>query len=99
MVLESIVPKPDLFQARRILCIQPHYDDNDIAAGGTLAVRFVPYVTFPLAVGGDPPVGALALNTVSSPRDWPDEIVNRLRLVAQVFANALARKRLELKLP
>jgi GAF domain-containing protein len=52
-------------------------------------------VTFPLAVGGDPPVGALALNMVSSPRDWPDEIVNRLRLVAQVFANALERKRSE----
>jgi len=28
---------PDLLQAKRILCIQPHYDDNDIAAGGTLA--------------------------------------------------------------
>lgn len=23
--------------ARRVLCVQPHYDDNDIAAGGTLA--------------------------------------------------------------
>jgi len=28
---------PDIFEAKRILCIQPHYDDNDIAAGGTLA--------------------------------------------------------------
>jgi N,N'-diacetylchitobiose non-reducing end deacetylase len=27
----------DLFKAKRILCIQPHYDDNDIGAGGTLA--------------------------------------------------------------
>ena len=26
-----------LKKAKRILCIQPHYDDNDIAAGGTLA--------------------------------------------------------------
>jgi LmbE family N-acetylglucosaminyl deacetylase len=32
------VPKPpDLWAARRILCVQPHYDDNDIGAGGTLA--------------------------------------------------------------
>ncbi len=30
--------KPDLMAARRVLCIQPHYDDADIAAGGTLAV-------------------------------------------------------------
>jgi N,N'-diacetylchitobiose non-reducing end deacetylase len=27
---------PELDQARNILAIQPHYDDNDIAAGGTL---------------------------------------------------------------
>jgi len=30
--------KPDLMTAKRILAVQPHYDDNDIAAGGTLAV-------------------------------------------------------------
>ena len=28
---------PDIYQAKRILAIQPHYDDNDIGAGGTLA--------------------------------------------------------------
>jgi len=38
MVLESILPVPDVLQARRVLAVQPHYDDNDIAAGGTLAV-------------------------------------------------------------
>jgi LmbE family N-acetylglucosaminyl deacetylase len=37
MSIESILPRPDLFSAKRILCIQPHYDDNDIAAGGILA--------------------------------------------------------------
>ena len=29
--------RPNIMSARRILCIQPHYDDNDIGAGGTLA--------------------------------------------------------------
>lgn len=29
--------KPDLFAAERILVVQPHYDDNDIQIGGTLA--------------------------------------------------------------
>ncbi len=28
--------RPDINTAQRILAIQPHYDDNDIAAGGTL---------------------------------------------------------------
>jgi len=37
MTFESILPIPDLFSARRVLCIQPHYDDNDIGAGGTIA--------------------------------------------------------------
>jgi LmbE family N-acetylglucosaminyl deacetylase len=27
----------DLLRARRVLCIQPHYDDNDLGAGGTIA--------------------------------------------------------------
>ncbi len=36
MTIESILPIPELSAARRILCIQPHYDDNDIAAAGIL---------------------------------------------------------------
>lgn len=36
MTIESVLPKPDIFEARRVLCIQPHYDDNDIAAAGIL---------------------------------------------------------------
>jgi len=33
----ELFAKPDLFQAQRVLVVQPHYDDNDIALGGTLA--------------------------------------------------------------
>src|ERR1044071_7704361 len=36
MTIESILPIPDIFSAKRILCIQPHYDDNDIAVAGIL---------------------------------------------------------------
>jgi formate hydrogenlyase transcriptional activator len=52
-------------------------------------------LTLPLAVGGEPPVGALAFNTLRSERDWPDAQVKRLQLVAQVFTNALVRRRHE----
>jgi N,N'-diacetylchitobiose non-reducing end deacetylase len=38
MTIETILPIPNIFEARRVLCIQPHYDDNDIAAAGTLAL-------------------------------------------------------------
>ena len=44
-------------------------------------------------MGGESPVGALGFNTTRAERDWPDALVKRLQLVAQVFANALARKR------
>ncbi len=33
----SLFPIPDLLKARKVLAVQPHYDDNDIPAGGTLA--------------------------------------------------------------
>jgi PAS domain S-box-containing protein len=50
-------------------------------------------LTIPLSVGGEQPIGALGFNTVREERDWPDPLVKRLQLVAQVFSNALARNR------
>jgi formate hydrogenlyase transcriptional activator len=46
---------------------------------------------FPLLVGGCVR-GGLAFSSVSA-RDWPDAVVRGLRLIADVFANVLARKR------
>jgi formate hydrogenlyase transcriptional activator len=50
-------------------------------------------LTIPLSVGDEPTIGVLGLNTMRAERDWPDVLVKRLQLVAQIFANALARKR------
>jgi formate hydrogenlyase transcriptional activator len=50
-------------------------------------------LTVPLTVGGAPALGALAFNALRARRDWTDRDVKRLQLVAQAFANALARKR------
>jgi PAS domain S-box-containing protein len=55
-------------------------------------------VCLPLAVGGGPPMGALGLNALRAERQWPEALVNRLQLVAQVFANALARRRSDIAL-
>jgi LmbE family N-acetylglucosaminyl deacetylase len=38
VMINSIIPIPEIMSARQILAIQPHYDDNDIGAGGTLAL-------------------------------------------------------------
>lgn len=49
-------------------------------------------VNIPLSVGGGPLIGVLTFDTLREERDWPDELVNRLKLVAQIFSNALIRK-------
>ena len=33
------IPGPDVCEAKRILAIQPHYDDNEIGAGGARSVH------------------------------------------------------------
>jgi len=52
-------------------------------------------LSLPLSAGGGTPFGVVAFNTTLEERTWPEEIVRRLQLVAEVFANALERKRME----
>src|SRR5262249_20633600 len=47
-------------------------------------------VTLPL-VATRRVLGGLTLDSISSERTWPEELLQRLQLVAEVFANALAR--------
>ncbi len=49
-------------------------------------------LTFPLMIEGGQLIGSLSFNTVRKARSWPKAVVARLELVAEVFANALARK-------
>ena len=51
-------------------------------------------LALPLVAGGRV-LGALSLVTVGRERAWADELVARLQLVAEVFANALGRKESE----
>ncbi len=46
---------------------------------------------------GDAVVGTLALSTLATERTWRDELVQRLRLFGEMFANSLSRKRSELE--
>jgi transcriptional regulator with GAF, ATPase, and Fis domain len=50
-------------------------------------------VSIPLSTGGGPTFGLLNFDITREEREWPKELVSRLKLVAQVFANAIARKR------
>jgi PAS domain S-box-containing protein len=50
-------------------------------------------MSFPLSTGGGATFGVLNFDTTREEQDWPAKLVNRLHLVAQLFANALARRR------
>ncbi len=50
-------------------------------------------VAIPLSAGEGPMVGVVSFDALRVGREWPREIVERLTLIAQVFANALERKR------
>jgi formate hydrogenlyase transcriptional activator len=50
-------------------------------------------VLIPLSVGRGELFGLLAFAVTREERDWPKRVVQQFQLVAQIFANALARKR------
>ncbi len=54
-------------------------------------------LTIPLKAGGIV-LGAISFGAFREFRAWPDELVQRLRIVGEIFANALARKRADQEL-
>jgi signal transduction histidine kinase len=61
-----------------------------------LALGIKSRVEIPLMVGSTV-VGALALSTLAAERTWRDDLVQRLRLFGEMFANSLSRKQAELE--
>ncbi len=56
-------------------------------------------LTFPLSAGGDDLLfGALTFGTMREERAWSEPQIKQLELLAQVFANAILRKRADYKL-
>ena len=52
-------------------------------------------VLVPLSVGEGPVFGLLGFAAMREERSWPETVVMGFKLIAQVFANALARKQME----
>jgi transcriptional regulator with GAF, ATPase, and Fis domain len=55
------------------------------------------HLTIPLRIGGTI-IGAIAFAAFRETRGWPDDLIARLKLVGEVFAHAIARKREQEKL-
>ena len=54
-------------------------------------------VAIPLSIGGRI-IGAITFVSTRDERPWPEEMVSRLHLIAQMFSNVLARRYAELEL-
>jgi formate hydrogenlyase transcriptional activator len=55
------------------------------------------HLSIPLRIGGDI-IGVIAFGAFRETRSWPDDLIARLKLVGEVFAHAIARKREQNKL-
>ena len=62
---------------------------------GRLSVKS--HLSVPLTVAGSV-LGAISFVTVRTERNWPANIVRRLRFIGEIFANVLGRKRTDEKL-
>jgi PAS domain S-box-containing protein len=60
-----------------------------------LKVGLKSHVMIPLKVTGSV-TGAIGFGSFRRNCDWPDELIQRLRLVGEIFTNALARKRADI---
>ena len=65
-------------------------DRRTLLALGTKSLTLVPFVI------GDAMGGALAVSTLRHERDWSEELVERLRLLAEVFAIGIMRRHSEI---
>jgi transcriptional regulator with GAF, ATPase, and Fis domain len=52
------------------------------------------YLSVPISVAGVT-VGAMVITTIRKYRVWPEDLVSRIRLIGEIFANGLMRKRNE----
>lgn len=52
------------------------------------------YLSVPISVAGAT-VGAMVITTIRKYRVWPEDLVQRIRLIGEIFANGLMRKRNE----
>jgi signal transduction histidine kinase/ABC-type uncharacterized transport system substrate-binding protein len=68
---------------------EPLIDGQALSRFGVRSIVLVPLIA------GHSVVGGLSAGMVLEERRWPDELIPRLRLLADVFANALARRRAE----
>lgn len=101
------LPKPERFQYAFDKWLHGEAfqitDPDDMPEEGALARELLiemevkSHLSVPFSVGGAVS-GAIVLMTVKDYRVWPEKLITRLKLLGEIFANALIRKKKELEL-
>jgi formate hydrogenlyase transcriptional activator len=87
---------------RGVMVVVPRMEDlpPEASQEREFAARYGPtksYLALPLMAGGAA-IGALTFSASRRPAAWPPNVLERLRSIAEIFVNALARKRADLEL-
>ena len=77
------------FARRQDLPPEAAIDRATFVAIGTRSAASIPLVSVGTVIG------ALSFAILRAEREWPEDLIQRLRLLGEIFANALARRRAE----
>jgi transcriptional regulator with GAF, ATPase, and Fis domain len=91
---EKLAEKHEVVSFSRLDDLPPeaHVDRQSYAEWGIRSALDIPIIT------GGSAVHVIAINSVRSEQIWPEELFPRLRLLGEIFVNALERKRIGLEL-
>ena len=89
MSTRSAELREEILRAERVLCVQPHYDDNDIAAGGAFARMAdagieVHYLTVTDNIAGVLDPNLSDADVLAQTRDEQDEAGHEIGVHAQI---------------
>ena len=87
----------DQLKAGKLFIFRTPDDLPDEAAVDKKSYHFLSvqsHASVPIEIGGDI-VGALSVSVSSGQRSWPEAKIQRLRLIGEIFANALVRRQNE----
>ena len=91
---EKLIRRHEIVSFSKIddLPAEANADRQGYIEWGVKSTLNIPIIT------GEPADHILAINSVKSERVWPEELIPRLRLLGEIFVNALERKQIRLQI-
>jgi PAS domain S-box-containing protein len=93
-ILPQTMEKLNRFEALYVPRVADFAPDGDAEKELLLAQDIQSFILVPMAYGGSL-IGFLGLDSVRTEKSWPEETIVLLRIVGEIFANALVRRQVE----